>query len=56
MKRLRPLVANATNWEPSVPRKHLYAMALLMATTLSVVAILPAPGDILERPLRLELP
>ncbi|MGL5949328.1 MAG: murein DD-endopeptidase MepM, partial [Aeromonas sp.] len=45
-----------TNWEPSVPRKHLYAMALLMATTLSVVAILPAPGDILERPLRLELP
>lgn len=31
-------------------------MLLLTAMTLSAVAILPAPGDILERPLRLELP
>lgn len=56
MKRLRPLVAQAANWEPPVPRKHFYAMLLLTAMTLSAVAILPAPGDILERPLRLELP
>ncbi|MDH0357568.1 murein DD-endopeptidase MepM [Aeromonas caviae] len=56
MKRLRPLVAQAANWEPPVPRKHFYAMLLLTAMTLSAVAVLPAPGDILERPLRLELP
>ncbi len=56
MKRLRPLVAQVANWEPPVPRKHFYAMLLLTAMTLSAVAILPAPGDILERPLRLELP
>ncbi|MFM4702947.1 murein DD-endopeptidase MepM [Aeromonas bivalvium] len=56
MKRLRPLVASAANWEPPVPRKHFYAMLLLTGLTLSAVAILPAPGDILERPLRLELP
>jgi murein DD-endopeptidase len=31
-------------------------MLLLTAMTLSAVAVLPAPGDILERPLRLELP
>ena len=47
MKRLRPLVAQAANWEPPVPRKHFYAMLLLTAMTLSAVAILPAPGDIL---------
>ncbi|MBL0514372.1 murein DD-endopeptidase MepM [Aeromonas media] len=56
MKRLRPLVAQAANWEPPVPRKHFYAMLLLTVMTLSAVAVLPAPGDILERPLRLELP
>lgn len=56
MKRLRPLVAQAANWEPPVPRKHFYAMLMLTAMTLSAVALLPAPGDILERPLRLELP
>ena len=56
MKRLRPLVAQAANWEPPGPRKHFYAMLLLTAMTLSAVAVLPAPGDILERPLRLELP
>ncbi len=48
MKRLRPLVAQAANWEPPVPRKHFYAMLLLTAMTLSAVAVLPAPGDILE--------
>ena len=56
MKRLRPLVVQAANWEPPVPRKHFYAMLMLTAMTLSAVALLPAPGDILERPLRLELP
>ncbi|QFI53571.1 murein DD-endopeptidase MepM [Aeromonas simiae] len=56
MKRLRPLVAHAANWEPPVPRKHFYAILALTALTLSTVALLPAPGDILEQPIRLELP
>ncbi|MGL4717224.1 MAG: LysM-like peptidoglycan-binding domain-containing protein, partial [Aeromonas sp.] len=56
MKRLRPLVVQAANWEPPVPRKHFYAMLMLTAMTLSAVVLLPAPGDILDRPLRLELP
>lgn len=56
MKRLRPLVAQAANWEPPVPRKHFYAILILTWLTLSAVALLPAPGDILEQPLRLELP
>ncbi|ENY73174.1 metalloprotease opacity-associated protein A family [Aeromonas diversa CDC 2478-85] len=56
MKRLRPLVAQAASWEPPVPRKHFYAILLLTWVTLSTVALLPAPGDILEQPLRLELP
>ncbi|MDP5293504.1 murein DD-endopeptidase MepM [Oceanimonas sp. CHS3-5] len=56
MNFLRPIQSRLQDLPSPLPRRHLYGIVLLSGLTLSTAALIPTPGELMDKPVRISIP
>ncbi|MCC4265435.1 murein DD-endopeptidase MepM [Oceanimonas baumannii] len=56
MKFLRPIQSRLQDMPTSLPKRHLYGIVLLSGLTLFTAALIPTPGELMDKPVRISIP
>lgn len=56
MKFFRPIQSRLQDMPSPLPKRHLYGIVLLSGLTLSTAALIPTPGELMNKPVRISIP